>query len=47
MQNNDWLAAQKPLLRREKARPCDDFWHTLKVGLPIAVFLFILLPLLF
>jgi hypothetical protein len=47
MQNDDRLAAQKPLFRREKARSCDDFRHTLKIGLPIAVFLFFVLPFLF
>lgn len=36
-----------PILRREKARPCDDMWHTLKIGLPIAGLLFLLLPFLF
>lgn len=36
-----------PILRRDKARPCDDFWHTLKIGLPIAGLLFLLLPFLF
>jgi hypothetical protein len=47
MQNNDLVADPKPLFRREKARPCDDFWHTLKIGLPIAAFLFLVLPFLF
>lgn len=37
----------QPLLRRPKARPCDDFWHTLRIGLPITVFLFVFLPVLF
>jgi hypothetical protein len=47
MQNDDWLVPPKPLFRREKARPCDDFWHTLKIGLPIAALLFLVLPFLF
>lgn len=34
----------RPLLRRPKERPCDDFWHTLKIGLPVAIILFLLLP---
>lgn len=36
-----------PVLRRPKGRPCDDFWHTLSVGLPIAALLFVTLPILF
>jgi hypothetical protein len=47
MQNDKLRAAPKPLLRRNKKRPCDDFWHTLLIGLPIAVLLFIVLPFIF
>jgi hypothetical protein len=47
MQNDKLRAAPKPLLRRDKECPRDDFWHTLAIGLPIAVLLFIILPLLF
>ena len=36
----------KPMLRREKASPAEDFWHTLAVGLPAAVLLFLLLPMI-
>lgn len=32
------------MLRRPKGKPCDDFRHTLAIGLPIAVVLFIVLP---
>lgn len=35
------------ILRREKTSPCEDFWHTLRLGIPVAVVLFILLPLIF
>lgn len=38
---------RKDLLRREKEDPCADFWHTLRVGVPVAVVLFIVLPFLF
>lgn len=38
---------KKPILRREKGKPCEDFWHTLAVGVPIAAVLFILLPVIF
>jgi hypothetical protein len=38
---------QRPILRRAKGRPCDDFWHTLRLGLPIAGLLFLILPGLF
>ncbi len=37
----------QPILRRPKARPCDDFWHTLAVGIPIAAILFVVLPVIF
>lgn len=42
MKNRDRPAAV--LLRRPKAKPCDDFWHTLRIGLPIALLLFAILP---
>ena len=35
------------MLRRDKARPCDDFWHTLRIGFAVAVVLFLTLPLIF
>jgi hypothetical protein len=35
-----------PLLRREKQDPCADYWHTMKIGIPIAAILFLLLPFL-
>lgn len=35
-----------PMLRKEKEDPCADFWHTLKIGLPLAALLFLILPLL-
>ena len=37
----------QPIFRRPKASPCEDFWHTLHVGVPITIVLFILLPILF
>jgi hypothetical protein len=33
-----------PLLRRPKGRPCDDFWHTIAIGAPITIILFLILP---
>jgi hypothetical protein len=44
---NDTQGAAKPILRRPKASPCEDFWHTLAVGVPIAGLLFLILPGLF
>lgn len=38
---------RKDFLRREKEDPCADFWHTLRIGGPIAAALFIILPFLF
>lgn len=35
------------LIRREKGHPCDDYWHTMKFGVPIAVVLFVALPIVF
>lgn len=35
---------RQAMLRRPKADPCADFWHTLKVGVPVAVALFLILP---
>lgn len=35
------------VLRREKVSPYADFWHTLLLGIPLAVALFLLLPLIF
>lgn len=37
----------EPIFRREKGRPCDDFWHTITLGVPIALFLFVALPPVF
>ena len=34
------------VLRREKRGPAEDFWHTLAVGIPVAIVLAIVLPLL-
>lgn len=31
-------------LRRDKADPAQDFWHTLRIGAVIACALFVLLP---
>ena len=39
-------AEKKPMLRRDKATPHEDMTHVLAVGLPIALVLFIVLPLL-
>lgn len=37
----------EPILRREKTTPCQDFWHTMRVGLVIfAVLLAVLPPLM-
>lgn len=39
---------QKPVtFRRDKTDPCADFWHTLKVGAPLAVVMILILPPLF
>lgn len=35
------------ILRREKKDPCSDFWHTLRIGVPIGVALFLILPFFF
>ena len=37
---------ERAILRREKENPCADYWHTLRIGLPIAAILFLLLPFL-
>lgn len=36
----------KKQIRREKTTPGQDAWHTLRIGVPVAVLLLILLPLL-
>ena len=36
-----------PVLRRPKRGPCDDFWHTMRIGIPIFVVLLVSLPLMF
>lgn len=36
--------SNKPIFRREKSDPCADYWHTMRLGIAIALFLFILLP---
>ncbi len=36
-----------PVLRRPKRSPCDDFWHTIRVGIPIFVVLLVALPVMF
>lgn len=41
------MANPKKILRREKQDPCADFWHTLQIGVPVALMLFIVLPFLF
>lgn len=30
--------------RRDKKSPCEDFWHTFKWGIAIALILFLALP---
>lgn len=35
------------IFRRPKRQPKDDLRHTLAVGLPVAAFLFVALPLIF
>ena len=32
------------VLRRPKQDRCADFWHTLRIGLVVAVLLFLILP---
>ncbi len=34
-------------IRRDKGAPNEDMWHTLKIGLPIGLLLFLILPLFF
>ncbi|GAA5073428.1 hypothetical protein N0B44_15535 [Roseibacterium beibuensis] len=41
------MRVPKPPLRRHKTTPNADAWATLKLGLPIAALLFVLLPFLF
>lgn len=31
-------------IRKAKSTPCEDFWHTLRLGLIVAAVLFVLLP---
>lgn len=33
-----------PVFRRPKSDPCKDFWHTLMIGIPVALLLFLILP---
>lgn len=35
---------KQPILRRPKDNPGKDFWHTLRLGAPIAVLLLLALP---
>ncbi|WP_282960745.1 hypothetical protein [Actibacterium sp. MT2.3-13A] len=35
---------RKPGLRRDKRSPCEDFWHTLRWGVPVGLVLMIVLP---
>lgn len=35
------------IFRRNKRDPCADFWHTLRVGVPLAIVLFLILPAVF
>jgi hypothetical protein len=46
MPNHD-PAPRATTFRRAKTDPCTDFWHTLKVGAPVAVILAVALPFLF
>ncbi len=39
--------SRPPIFRREKTDPCADMWHTLAVGVPLAVVLFLVLPFFF
>lgn len=32
------------IFRRKRRDPCSDFWHTLRIGLPVSLFLFFVLP---
>lgn len=32
---------RKPLLRREKSKPCEDFWHTIRLGAVVCLLIFI------
>ncbi len=36
-----------PLFRRPKTDPCADFWHTMRWGLPMALVLALILPVIF
>lgn len=38
--------AHDPYLRRKKKGAAADFWHTLRIGLVIFIFLLVLLPML-
>lgn len=43
----DRSESTEPILRREKASPCEDFWHTITLGVPIALLLYVVLPPIF
>lgn len=36
-----------PEFRRPKSDPCADFWHTLKIGVPIGIAMLFVLPVIF
>lgn len=36
-----WAVA---MIRRDKTDPCSDFWHVLRIGIPLALLLFLILP---
>lgn len=44
MEKNKGSEKTLPILRREKISPCEDFWHTLRVGIPVALLLFVVMP---
>ncbi len=48
MENRDCeTIPPRTLLRRELRSPCDDFRHTLRVGIPLGLILALVLPSLF
>jgi hypothetical protein len=43
----DKRTKREPILRRAKRDPYSDFIHTLQIGVPVAVILFLILPFIF
>ena len=43
----DKTPKQQPVFRKDRGDPCEDFWHTLMIGVPIAAVLFLILPPIF